>query len=57
MVELVEHHLELLGVDLVEPALVLELALAAAVEEVEGDLGDVEHLTEEIKTLNYIYFT
>lgn len=57
MVELVEHHLELLAVDLVEPALVLELALAAAVEEVEGDLGDVEHLTEEIKTLNYIYFT
>ena len=30
------------------PALVPELALAAVVEEVVGDLGDVEHLTKEI---------
>lgn len=44
MVELVEHRLELLAVDLVVP----ELALAAVVEEVVGDLGDVEHLTKEI---------
>lgn len=47
MVELVEHRLELLAVDLVVPALVPELALAAVVE-VVGDLGDVEHLTKEI---------
>lgn len=48
MVELVEHRLELLAVDLVVPALVPELALAAVVEEVVGDLGDVEHLTKDI---------
>ena len=50
MVELVEHRLELLAVDLVVPALVPELALAAVVEEVVGDLGDVEHLK------NIIYY-